>query len=159
MEVYMTESLKNLMKDAMAAVNSHDVDKAVTFYADDCIYEDLGAIRVNKGKEEIKAYLSEIYSMSQDVKLDVKSEHIEGNYYASEWVMTGTNTGKIMGLPATRKKFTIRGASFFQIRDGKISHQTDYWNLMSFLQELGFISGTTPNRFGRIMMRLMMKRS
>ncbi len=78
---------------------------------------------------------------------------------AAEWVMSGTHTGKSPELPPTGKKFSLIGSSIMQIRDGKISRQTDYWSMMSFLQQVGVMpANPVPNRLGRFVMRLMMKR-
>lgn len=155
----MATDAESIIKDSIDAANSHDINKFTTFYTDDCIYEDMAMGRVNRGKEELKAFFQEMFVMSPDVKFELKSAFSFGDWAASEWVMTGTHAGDTPELPASGKSFTIRGASITQMRNGKVSRQSDYWNLMSLLQQTGLIPGTTPNWFGRFMMRLIMKRS
>ncbi len=140
----MATDTESIIKDSISAVNSHDIDKAISFYTDDCIYEDVAAGQVNHGKEELKAFLQEMFDMSPDVKFELKSVFSTGDWAASEWVMTGTHAGNTPGLPATGKIFSIRGASIHQLRNGKMSGQSDYWNLMSFLQQVGLMPTTAP---------------
>jgi ketosteroid isomerase-like protein len=41
-----------------------------------------------------------------------------------------------MGRPATGKHYAFRGASGFELRDGKIMRCCDYWNLTTLLDQL-----------------------
>jgi len=53
--------------------------------------------------------------------------------------MSSTQAGALRGLeiPATGKGFSIRGASVTELHNGKISRNTDYWNLATMMQQLG----------------------
>lgn len=153
----MASNLEYLLKESLAALNSHDVEKSISYYTDDCIYEDVALGKVNRGKEELKAFFTSMFVWSPDVKIEEKSHFIADNWAASEWVMTGTNTGDIPEMPATGKSFSMRGVSIMEIRDNKVSRQSDYWNLASFLQQVGVSPATVPNWFGKLMMRMMMK--
>jgi steroid delta-isomerase-like uncharacterized protein len=128
-------------QDCLAAWNSHDWDKVFPFYADDCIYEDMGGGKVSHGKPEVKAYFHDMLVWSADFKMESKSFFTIGNWMAGEWVMTGTHTGDVPGMKATGKKYSIRGASVCELRKGKIRRETDYWNLASFLQQVGLMPG------------------
>jgi steroid delta-isomerase-like uncharacterized protein len=155
----MANNIENLLKESVAALNSHDIEKCLSFYTDDCVYEDVALGKVNHGKEELKAFIMSMFVWSSDVKLEVKSIFSAGDWAATEWVMTGTNTGDIPEMPATGKNFSIRGSSIMQIRGDKVSRQSDYWNEVSYLQQVGILpANVIPNWFGRWMMRLMMKR-
>ena len=155
----MATDTESVIKDSFAAGNSHDIDKVISFFTNDCVYEDVAIGRVNRGKEELKAFFKEMFVWSPDAKIELKSVFSAGDWAASEWVMTGTHAGDTPELPATGKSFSVRGTSIIQMRNGKLSRQSDYWNLMSFLQQVGLIPSTQPNWFGRLMMRLLMKRS
>ena len=43
------------------------------------------------------------------------------------------------GLPATGRRFSIRGAAVGQIRDGKIADQTEYMDMTGLLTQLGAV--------------------
>ena len=72
--------------------------------------------------------------------------------------MSCTHTGDVPGLKATQKKYSIRGASVAELREGKISRNIDYFNLYTFLQQIGWLPGASSNWVGRLMMRLLTKR-
>jgi steroid delta-isomerase-like uncharacterized protein len=72
----------------------------------------------------------------------MKSFFSTGDPIASEWVMSGTHAGDVPGLPATGKSFSIRGASIIELHKGKVSRQTDYYNLVSFLKQVGLLPET-----------------
>lgn len=132
---------ESIIKDSFSAANSHDIDRFVSLFTDDCIYEDVAAGKVNRGKEELKAFFQAMLVWSPDFKLELKSVFCTGDWGASEWVLTGTHAGDLPGLPATGKSFSIRGVSINQMRNGKVSRQSDYWNMMSFLQQVGLMPG------------------
>jgi steroid delta-isomerase-like uncharacterized protein len=130
----MVNNAKNSAGDPVAAINSRDIEKLLSFYTDDCVYEDIAIGKVNHGKEELKNFYTELFLMAPDVKIEDKILIKAGDWQATEWVMTGTNTGNTPEMPATGKSFSIRGSSIMQMRNGKVSRQTDYWNMASFLK-------------------------
>jgi len=121
------------------AWNSHDVEKITAFFTEDGIHEDVAVGSIYSGKDELKAGISPLFAACPDFKLELKSLFGSNDWVGQEWVMTGTQTGAFgaLGIPATGKRFLIRGASITKLRRGKIARNTDYWNLMSMLQQLG----------------------
>jgi steroid delta-isomerase-like uncharacterized protein len=139
----MASDAEKMMKNSLAAWNSHDVDKILTFFTDDCIYEDVALGVVNHGKKELKAFINSMFVDFPDVKLEGKTAFQAGDWAGVEWVMTGTFAhSSIPGMPATGKKFSIRGASVQELRKGKIRRNSDYWNLASFIQQVGLMPGS-----------------
>ena len=135
----MAIDMKKVAKDLIGAWNSHDVDKIASFFTDDCVYEDLAFGMVARGKKEINDFLKVTFVWSPDLKFELKSFFGAGGRTATEWVMTGTHAGELPGMPATGKSFSLRGVSISEQREGKISRNTDYYNLVSFLQQVGLL--------------------
>jgi steroid delta-isomerase-like uncharacterized protein len=125
------------INDMTAAWNSHDTEKLVSLFTDDCVYEELGIDVIKRGKEEFRAFISRFFANFPDTHFEEKSSFISGNWYCSEWVWTGTHTSDIPGLPATGKRFSIRGVSVGEFKEGKIKRHSDYYNKIDFLQQLG----------------------
>lgn len=138
----MAISMKKMAKDLIEAWNSHDVDKIAFFFTDDCVYEDLAFGVVNRGKKELKDFLKVTFLWSPDLKFELKSFLSAGGRTAVEWVMTGTHAGEVPGIPATGKRFSLRGVAIDEWRGDKISRHTDYYNLVSFLQQVGLLPET-----------------
>jgi steroid delta-isomerase-like uncharacterized protein len=133
----LATDIEELAKIYIAAVNSHDVEKMVSFFTDDCVYEDMAVGVVNRGKQELKAFVTGWYILSNDLNFEVTSFFSAGDWAATEWIMSGTHTGDLPGIPATNKRFSLRGASVIEIRADKIRRNSDYWNFASFLQQVG----------------------
>ncbi len=136
----MESDAKKMMMDYVAAMNAHDLEKTLTFFTDDAVYDCMPMGKLSKGKKEIKDFLSDTFTSFPDFKLEVKSGFNAGDQGASEWVMSGTFAqSTIPGMPATGKKFSVRGASIIEFSGGKVSRHTNYWNLAAFLQQVGLM--------------------
>jgi steroid delta-isomerase-like uncharacterized protein len=121
----MTKEAKRVMDDFIAAVSSHDAEKIATCFTEDCFYQDMALGGIMRGREAVKAGYSDIFVTIPDFKLEIISLFISNNWLGSEWVMTGTST--------KGKSFSTQGASFSELREGKIKRNTDYYDPSSFL--------------------------
>lgn len=135
----MAINTKKLAKDYVGAWNSYNADKITSFFTDDCVFEDLAAGIVNRGKKELKDFIKATFVWSPDLKFELKSFFSAGDWIASEWVMTGTHAGEFGGIPPTGKSFSLRGVSIQELREGKIHRNSDYYNAASFLQQVGLL--------------------
>jgi steroid delta-isomerase-like uncharacterized protein len=136
----MASDAEKAMNDYVAAWNSHDAERILSFCTDDVVFEQVAMGKVNKGKQEAKDFISSTFTSFPDFKIELKSGFNAGDWGAAEWVMSGTFAqSSIPGMPATGKKFSVRGASIIEFRQGKISREAMYWNLASFLQQVGLM--------------------
>jgi steroid delta-isomerase-like uncharacterized protein len=140
--VNMATDVERVYKDYLAAKNSHDVAKIAALWTEDSVDDDVASGQVTHGKKELKASFSDIFAAFPNVKWELKSLFSAGDRIAVEWVETGTQTGDWAGIPATGKSYSIRGASLMEVREGKISRLTSYWNMADFLQQLGLMPKT-----------------
>ena len=58
----------------------------------------------------------------------------QGSQVAVAWCARGTHEGTFMHIPATGRRVTLRGVSFFTVRDGVITHATHTWDVAGFLR-------------------------
>jgi steroid delta-isomerase-like uncharacterized protein len=130
---------EQLVAEYRAAWNAHDVDKVMTFFTDDCEYEDAIMREVVRGKPEMRAYLVEWLAVFPDLSFEVKNHYVGPEGGGAEFTFSGTHTNPVMGLPATNKPFTVRGASILELRDGKIRREADYWDAASFMTQIGMM--------------------
>lgn len=125
-----------------AAMSAHDVDAFLSLFTDDCVYEDVPLGIVNKGKQEVGAFIRATFAAVPDFRMERTGLFVAGDRAACEWVMSGTQTGDFPGIPATNKSFSVRGVSIFELQDGKIKRQSDYWSLATLLQQVGLMPET-----------------
>ena len=141
----MGVKMTRMLEDYFAAWNSQDVERILSFFTDDCLYEDVALKRIVRGKAELQALLESVFTDIAGLKMDIKSVFSSGNWVASEWTMSGRFVHSSDPLlTATGKSFLVRGATVFELSNGKISRNTDYLDLTGFLRQVGLMSDRLP---------------
>jgi hypothetical protein len=63
-----------------------------------------------------------------------------GDHFTIEFEVSGINDGDGAGFPATNKSFSLRGVSIGRLNaDGKIIEQRDYYNIATYLSQVGLL--------------------
>jgi ketosteroid isomerase-like protein len=73
------------------------------------------------------------YDGVPDLKLELVDCKADENGGWVEWTFSGTDKG----LYKTGKKFSVRGASVFQLRGGKFSTNKDYYDAATIMKQVG----------------------
>lgn len=134
-----TANPEQMLKDFAAAWSQHDVDRILSFYTDDCVYEDVALGRKMRGREEIRRFVEELFRGVRDFRIEHRAALVSDRGGAAEWVMSGTHSDDLPGLPATGRRFSVRGASVLELERGKIRRISDYWDMAGFLRQLGIL--------------------
>lgn len=122
------------------AWNSHDWDAVVGFFATDAVYEDRAMHEHRQGREAIRGWLAEsTRTFSSDYAFELADSFETEDRYAIEWVWRGTHDGSSERLPATGKRFEVRGVSVGRLESGKIVENHDYWDATGFLMQVGLM--------------------
>jgi steroid delta-isomerase-like uncharacterized protein len=119
-----------VLSDYKIACNSHDVNKIVSFFSDDCVLEDATRGIVKHGKKEVTDSFNSMFSEFPDLKYELMTVYGVGDWGCIEYMMSGTQVSK---------PFSFRAASIFQLSKGKIVHESSYWNVMTYLQQVGLM--------------------
>ncbi len=135
----MTTDVEKIANGFMMAWDSRDMDKVLDFFTDDFYLENLATGEVIRGKKELDADHKNLLATFPDFKWELKSCLSAGDRAAIEWVISGTQSGELAGMPATGKRFSLRGVSIMELRDGKYCRETAYSNFASLLQQLGLM--------------------
>jgi steroid delta-isomerase-like uncharacterized protein len=130
---------EKMFREYFESWNTHDVEKIASFFTVDCVYDNFARGQTYHGKDELKAWVKASFDAIPDFKIDISSLFVSGDLLASEWVMTGTLSGNSPELPTTGKSFSVRGATIVQLKDGMIQRNADYWDLATFLRQVGLM--------------------
>lgn len=131
-------ALPPLLAEWAVAVNSGDADQVLALYTDDALWEEVAIGLAARGPDEIRAHLDGLFTAVPDITFDVTSGFVSGDRAVVEWVVSGTYSSDFPGLPpAADQRFSFRGASVFELADGKIRRYTEYWDAYLFLVQLG----------------------
>ena len=72
------------------------------------------------GIASFKPYVAAMKGAFPDLRMEIQDLVAEGDAVVARLTMEGTNTGPLMGMPPTGKKFSARGLTYYRFADGKI---------------------------------------
>ena len=125
-----------------------DADAILASLTDDGTYEDPGTGGPIAG-ESLRGYVAGLWSAFPDLTFEIESLVETGPATAAaQWIMLGTNTGSMMGLPPTGKSVRLPGADFFTLRDGKVSTVRGYFDSARVPRQLGLDVIVQPKEVG-----------
>ena len=130
------------MDEWVAALNRHDWDAAVSGFTDDGVLADHAEGTRDQGKEAIKGWLKrEEEEFSSDYRLTFVDTIETHDRFAVVYDLTGTHdrSSQQPPLPATGKKYSIRGLAVGRREGDKVKELTLYYNMMEFLAQVGLM--------------------
>jgi steroid delta-isomerase-like uncharacterized protein len=130
---------RRLIEDWATYWSAHDTERLLTLFTADVLYEDVPMGATSHGIAELRTFANEVFSRFPTIGFDLQSSVSDGaNRGAAEWVMRGTRD--LPGPRAARTPVAVRGVSVFEFADGKIRRCSDYWDMVSYLNQLGSTS-------------------
>jgi steroid delta-isomerase-like uncharacterized protein len=126
----------------MEAWTNHDFAAVTAFMADDVVYRDLAVEELLEGVAAVQQWMAGMETdFSTDYVFQVGAVVADDQGYAIEWTMSGTNdrADRQRGLPATGQRFEVPGVSVGRLSAGKITENRDYWNLTTYLMQVGLM--------------------
>ena len=119
----------------IAAWNSHNPDKMLSLFTDDIVYEDVAFGEVSHGSAELRKFAASEFDGVPDLELKLLRADIHGGHGTIEWMFSGTDKG----VYKTGKKFSVRGVSVIDMRDGKISRNLDFYDVATIMRQVGIL--------------------
>jgi len=119
----------------IAAWNSHTPDKMLPLFTEDVLYEDVAFGEVNHGKAELSKFAASEFDAVPDLELKLLRADIHGGHGTIEWSFSGTDKG----IYKTGKKFSVRGVSVIDVRDGKIFRNLDFYDSATIMRQVGVL--------------------
>jgi steroid delta-isomerase-like uncharacterized protein len=135
----MHNAEKQLQEWARAWSTPDAVERLVSLFTDDCVYEDVPLGAISRGKAELQGFYHMIYSVFPDFKIELTSQFVTDSRAGAEWVLSGTQKGDLPGLPATNKAVSVRGASAFELQGNRLKRCSDYFDLATALRQVGVL--------------------
>jgi hypothetical protein len=116
------------------------LERLVQFMSPSLRYEDVPSGMVFTGHDGVGQMCVAAREWSSDLAINVLTQQTNGSLYAFEGETTGTNTGAMGPMPATGRRFVLRGVSVGRVSDdGLVVEHRDYWDLGSFLTQIGML--------------------
>ena len=108
------------------AFNDHDLDRIMSFFADDAVLEmprgpDPWGRRY-VGKEAVREGLASRFEGLPDVHYANDRHWIDGDMGISQWTVSGTTRAG--------ERIMARGCDFYTFRDGKVVKKDSFWKIV-----------------------------
>ncbi len=130
------------------AWNSHDAAALVAIFSAGGTYTDSVTPGPLTG-EAIGVYAKSLWDAFPDLSFETLTSLESGDgLLAAEWLMKGTNTGSMNGLPPTGKAISLRGADFICVEGGKIRSVQGYFDGGAVPRSLGLDVIVQPSAIG-----------
>lgn len=134
-------SAKKVMEAYFDAFNKHDPEAVAALFVRGGKYVDSAVSSGVKGKA-LKDYLRGHYAAFPNASYQLVRTVADRNGLAAcEWRFKGTNTGPLGDSPATNRAVSVLGASFLQVKGGKIAWLHGYYDRRNLLKQLGISGG------------------
>ncbi|HEX7769775.1 MAG TPA: ketosteroid isomerase-related protein [Dokdonella sp.] len=120
------------------AFNSGDRE-AMLALLDEAVVHDLNQGPREHGRDAFRAFLGRMdRSYAEQLRDVVIVASGDGARAAAEYVVHGRYLATDEGLPPARgQAYVLPGGAFFDVRDGRITRVTNYYNLQDWLAQVG----------------------
>jgi steroid delta-isomerase-like uncharacterized protein len=89
------------------------------------------------GMDGLKAGLKDYFMAYPDLKFNINYVKSFGDTVIAHFNMMGTNSGSMMGMPATNKPINIEGVDIVVLKDGKAVEHWGYMEESKMMEQLG----------------------
>jgi steroid delta-isomerase-like uncharacterized protein len=132
------------MRRMLELINAHDIDGFGDLVSDDFVeHEEL--MGLPKTKEGVKQFFEMNIAAFPDLRFDVEDMITEGDKVVARMRMKGTNTGEMMGMPATGKSIDVQGVDIVRFDESGVA--VEHWGVFDglvMMQQLGLAPEGVP---------------
>ena len=94
------------------------------------------------GIDNARAMYANYVNGFSNIKFTIVDVFGQGDKLVKHWDFKGRHTGTFFGIPATGKDVEVEGVTLVRMQDGKIAEEQDFFDNLSFMQQLGLIPKT-----------------
>jgi glyoxylase-like metal-dependent hydrolase (beta-lactamase superfamily II)/predicted ester cyclase len=122
------------------AIDAHDLDRAVTLWADGGREHVRGQVDV-LAPEGVRAFIGDLLAAVPDLNMEVASTTTEGERCAVQWRMRGTfaGPGSFGGIAPTGNPIELEGCDLLTVKDGLIQSNDAFSDSMTFARQIGMM--------------------
>jgi steroid delta-isomerase-like uncharacterized protein len=132
-------SIERFITDLLDALNAHDVERLVSFYAPDFEEVDVGQARPQRGLDGLRRTASRYFRAFPDLQFTRDDLIVQAPRAVLIWTMRGTHQGALMNIPPTGRAVAVRGTSVLTVENGKIKNSLRVWDMAGMLRALGLL--------------------
>ena len=90
-------------------------------------------------RDTLMKYLKMSKEAFPDMKIEPLHAAVDGDMVFVHYRFTGTNTGPMMGMPATNKKIDYMGVDLIRVKDSVATEHWDYGDNITYMRQMGMM--------------------
>jgi steroid delta-isomerase-like uncharacterized protein len=91
---------------------------------------------VTRGPEAFYPFFDRMQAAFSNAHVAVQDALADGDKVCLRWTFTAKHTGNGLGLPATGEQVKVTGISIVRIKDGKLVHGWQNWDMLGMLAQI-----------------------
>lgn len=135
----MSEQIREVIKQVVAAWNSHDPTRVAAHYTEDCYGLDVAIARPQIGRVGVQNMFAAYYHAFPDLEITPDDTIIDGDHVAIFWTARATHLGPILNIPASGRPVTARGVNRLVLQDGLVCETLTIWDVAGMLRGMGLL--------------------
>ena len=122
------------------ALKRHDVKAIASGYRDDAQVYSPNWEGAKTGAAGLTEVYSRYFTSTPDLTYTINEVINAGDHVIVEYTSGGTLSNPESGTPAYMKdkKYSLKYCAIFTVKNGKITKETDYFDQVAFLRQVGF---------------------
>jgi len=108
-------------------------------FSADHVYHDALLPDLPRGPAGVRQRVETYLSAVPDARLQEEAWVDGGDHAVLRWTWGGTNTGELMGMPATNRSAETTGMHMVRTEGGRIAETWVLFDAVGFLQQLGMV--------------------
>ncbi|MCC6961550.1 MAG: ester cyclase [Dehalococcoidia bacterium] len=126
-----------LIKSAVEAMNSRQLDRLVELFAPDMVRHDLAGAYPDVTGEQLSDLLGELSRGIPDLHINLLDVFGDGDRVASRIVFEGTHQGPLFGREGTGRRIAVNQLNIYRVADGKLAESWQLPDMAGFLSQIG----------------------
>jgi steroid delta-isomerase-like uncharacterized protein len=135
----MAGAIPPLLLEWSEAWTAEDTERLLALYTPDAHFQDVAAGIDVHGQDELRGSFQAFMDALDGLAVTVEHGFRAGDWAAAEGTFSGTQTGPLGETPPTNRSFTVPFAAIFELQGDRIRRETDYFDLLSMLTQLGVV--------------------
>jgi steroid delta-isomerase-like uncharacterized protein len=119
--------------------NKHSKSEILSFYHEKYQGESIAQSMGINGIQLMSLVIDRAIASFPDLHFVLLDTISEGDKVVAVWFLEGTQMGKIMNIPPTKRKVKVKGTTVFELENGKIMKSDTLFDMAAMLRQMGLL--------------------
>lgn len=135
-----TEKHRDTVRRLVDILDSGDLSRLDEVCHEDMTYR-MNAADAYPGLDAFRQGIDTTHEVFPDLRVSLDELIVDGDRAHMTYTLAGTHEGEYMGIPPSGQRVEHRASALLVFEDGKVAEQTDYFDWLHFLDQLGAVAG------------------